>query len=355
MKNHKNDTDQGKKIKNLFVVDWKNVSSDEINRSLKNAELPGFEWSYYNCQAKTFLGGGFVFRYITYIMAVFHIIRIKSKYDNIVIWQPMIGFVLSFLPKKIVPPKIIISSILYSPARVKFGSFRLYLLKLALKRSDALLYFSEDMAGEVSTVYPQYSEKIFSTYLPIPYDAGNSAYTAKLKDPITRKASVFSGGLSDRDFETVIRAFTNTDVPVTIVCANTYIFKEPSLITNNFTIVRGVSEMEYHSHVLASSFLVVALKNEFSSCGQLLFTFCMKNRIPIIASDCYGTRDYISNNVNGILVPIKDDKAIFNAYNKLADDAAYREKLIQRSSEIAEKMTFDNYLSKLDSIIQQIK
>jgi len=344
-----------KKIKNLFVVDWKNTPSQEIDSLLEKAKLPGYEWSFYNCHEKNYVCSGVVNRYISYFLAVIHIIKNKRKYNNIIIWQQMIGLMLCLLPKFYSKSKIIITTLLYSPSRVKDDSFRLFLLKQALKKADALLYFSEGMAEDVRTIYPEYAEKIFSTYLPITNNMGKAAQSSKLNDIKEKKNSVFSGGLSDRDFETVIRAFTNTDVPVTIVCTNMHVFKNPGLITDNITIIRGVSEMEYHSLVLSSDFVVIALENEYSSCGQLLFTFCMKNSIPIIATDCYGTQDYIINKDNGILVPIKDDKAIFDAYKKLVNDTIFRETLVKRSIEISEKMTFKNYLQKIDSIIQQIK
>ena len=344
-----------KKIKNLFVVDWKNTPQHEIDSLLEKAKLPGYEWSFYNCHEKNYIGSGVVNRYISYFLAVIYILKNKRKYNNIIIWQQMIGLMLCLLPKSNSKPKIIITTLLYSPSRVKDGSFRLFLLKQALKKADALLYFSEGMAEDVKTIYPKYAEKIFSTYLPITNNIGKVAQSLKINGIKENKNSVFSGGLSDRDFETVIKAFTNTNIPVTIVCTNMPVFKNPELITNNITIARGVSEMEYHSLVLSSDVVVIALKNEYSSCGQLLFTFCMKNGIPIIATDCYGTQDYIINKDNGILVPVKDDKAIFDAYNKLVNDTNFRETLVKRSLEISEKMTFRNYLQKIDSIIQQIK
>ena len=349
------DTPSGnKKLRNLFIVDWNTASSHEIDSLLNKVKLPGYEWSFYNCREKNYSGIGLMNRYISYFLAIIYILKNKRKYDNIIIFQQIIGLILCLLPKFYSKPKLIITTLLYSPSRVKAGSIRLLLLKKALKKADALLYFSNDMAQDVRTAYPSYAAKVFSTYLPIT-NVGKAIQDIKLKDDNAKKNSVFSGGLSDRDFETVIRAFTNTDVPVTIVCTDRHVLKNSELITNNFKIVRGVSEMEFHSLVLSSSIVVIALENEYSSCGQLLFTFCMKYGIPIIATDCYGTRDYISNNHNGILVPVKDDRAIFDAYEKLKNNIAFRGKLVERSIEISEKMTFNNYMYKIDSIIQQMK
>ena len=344
-----------KKVRNLFVVDWNGSSPDALFRLLNKPNLPGYEWSIYNCHQKKYTGSGMFNRYVSYFFAVMHILKNRRKYDNIIIWQQMIGLMLCLLPKFYSNPKIIITTLLYSASRVKVGSFRLFLLEKALKKADALLYFSEGMAQDVKTVYPKQAAKVFSTYLPITNKVDKETMGVKLTKTNEKKYAVFSGGFSDRDFETVIRAFTNTNVPVTIACTQSHVFKNAELLTDNFTVVKGVSEMEYHSLVLSSDFVVIALENEYSSCGQLLLTFCMKNRIPVIATDCYGTRDYISNNHNGILVPVKDDRAIFGAYEMLVNNKTFREEIAARSAEISAKMTFDNFLHKVDSIILQIK
>ena len=339
--------------KNLLVVDWKMTSPEDIESLLNNEIYTGQKWFYFNCQKKTYVKNGTINRYICYIIAVLYIVRNKKKYNNIIIWQQMIGFILCLLPKFSTKPKIIITTLLYSPSRVKEGSIRLFFLKKALKKADALLYFSKDMANDVKNYYPSFASKIFSTYLPITNNIYKRAIIIN-KESNIKIFSVFSGGLSDRDFDVVIKAFTGTQIPVTIVCPTLQTFKNASLLTDNFTIKRNVSEIEYHELALSASFVIIALKYEHSACGQLLFTFCMKNGIPIIASSCYGTRDYIVNNDNGILVPINDDKAILNAYNKLVDDEEYREGLIARSKIVSSKMTFDNYLAKIDLIIEEI-
>ena len=101
--------------KNLFVVDWKNAPEKGIDALLNNSNTTGYHWSFYNCLAKNYAGDGVVNRYISYLSAVLYIIRNKKKYDNIIIWQPMIGFILCLLPRFYSRPKIIITSILYSP------------------------------------------------------------------------------------------------------------------------------------------------------------------------------------------------------------------------------------------------
>lgn len=340
-----------KKEKNLFVVDWNDISDERIAALLNSSHCEYSEWEFYNCRVEGHWTKNKTRRYASYMRAIWHILVHGKKYKNIVIWQQMIGFMLSILPRWNRTSTIINSMILYSPSRVRRGSIRMFLLRRGLLNCDALLYFSKDMACDTRTHFPEYARKIFSTYMPIISTSPGNGGTPLRHSGKSHSYQVFSGGLSDRDFDTVVDAFTGTEISVVIVCSETYIFKQPNLITNNIQIKRGVSDSEYHSLLSSSFCVVVALEYEHSSCGQLLFSFCMNNEIPIIASDCYGTRDYITNNENGILVPIKDKNAIFSAYSKLVENQEFKLRLLIKSKEVADKMTFSGYLKCIDTII----
>ena len=345
-----------KKKKILFVVDWKDFPN-EINSVFTDNQFLDYEWHIYNCILFNKFNSNLLKRYLEYFFAVVYIFLInKNKYDNIVIWQQMIGFILSILPRLKKQPKILITTVLYSPSRVKKGSIRLFLLSKALKNSDALLYYSEDMANDVRKSFPVYAHKVYSTYIPIFKEAFSSPRMPNINYELNIEKTVFSGGRSDRDFDTVIMAFRNTDIPVVIACPDNYEFKRLNQATDNIKILRyseiSSSESAYYALVSASFCVVISLQNEFSSCGQLLFSYCMENKIPIIASDCYGTRDYIKNLENGLLVPIADPKAILDAYNILYKDTTLKQKLVNNSKIIAEEMTFNNYLNKVIEIIK---
>lgn len=342
-----------KREKNLFVVDWNDISDERIAALLNSLPHEDSEWDFYNCRVEGHWTKNKAKRYASYMKATWHILINGRKYNNIIIWQQMIGFMLSILPRWNKKSMIINSMILYSPSRVRPGSIRMFLLRRGLLNCDALLYFSKDMACDTRTYFPEYASKIFSTYMPIISASAENGTVPFKHSEKNNPYQVFSGGLSDRDFDTVVDAFTGTDISVVIVCSETYIFKQPDLITSNITVKRGVSESEYHALLSSSFCVVVALEYENSSCGQLLFSFCMNNEIPIIASDCYGTRDYIANNENGILVPVKDKNAILTAYSKLVEDQEFKSGLLLKSKEVAAKMTFSGYLKCIDTIIHQ--
>jgi glycosyltransferase involved in cell wall biosynthesis len=142
---------------------------------------------------------------------------------------------------------------------------------------------------------------------------------------------VFCGGTSDRDFDVVIEAFRQRRVPVTLVCREDQTFRPPGPVEPHFTVRRGVSEQEYHALAAAAGVVVVALKSATSGCGQLLFSFCMRHGVPVIATDCFGTRDEVIHGHTGWLVPAGDAQALGQAYDRLAADPALRRRLVQQA------------------------
>jgi len=74
-----NTQSKNKKIKNLFVVDWKNTPSQEMDNLLNKSNLLGYEWSFYNCHTNDNADRGAVNRYISYFIAAIHILKNKKN------------------------------------------------------------------------------------------------------------------------------------------------------------------------------------------------------------------------------------------------------------------------------------
>ena len=329
-----------------MIVDWKASEMEQILMS-DHEEL--FIW---NCKRKTIFKNRLIQRYYEYLFALYYVIKNHSKYECVLFWQQIIGFFAALYFSRKQTEKFIISSVLYSPDNTPRFGVKRFLLFNAIKKAKAVLYFSEEMANATKRRYPMISPKIHSTLIPVFAEKQVSNGDLKNNSQSDLEGGIFCGGQSDRDFDTIILAFRNTNIPVTIVCPDNYEIAMLSLATNNITIKRfsEVSPRDYYDLVRQSFCVVVSLKSRHSSCGQLLFSFCMQNGIPIIASDSFGTRDYIKDKENGLLVPIGDHVAFQNAYKRLRDNKSFRLRLIDRSKDIAESMTFANYLAKIEEI-----
>jgi hypothetical protein len=220
-----------------------------------------------------------------------------------------------------------------------------------MQRADLLVWYSQGMAAEAKQAWPHLAGKVHATAMPL------VGATASPDDALAQASSVppgrvgvFAGGSSDRDFDTVIEAFTGTDVPVTLVCRAHQTFARPERLSANFTVLREVGEAHYHALLRAADAVVVALKSAASGCGQLLYAHAMLYRVPVIATDAHGTRDVVTDGVTGLLVPPRDAQAIRSAWQRLQDDPALREHLLEHARVQARAMDFSMWLRRIGEL-----
>ena len=81
----------------------------------------------------------------------------------------------------------------------------------------------------------------------------------------------------------------------------------------------------------------------------------MMSGLPIIASDIPGNSDLVSNNLNGILVPVKNAKAFSEAMNLLTGNKKLCNKMGKMNRELAEKnFDLDIVSEKFMELIEEI-
>ena len=79
--------------------------------------------------------------------------------------------------------------------------------------------------------------------------------------------------------------------------------------------------------------------------------------MPCICTDCIGggAREVIKNEENGLLVPIKDSKALCNAMCRMADDNILAKKCSENAQKIRTDLSVDKISDKWIKEIEQIK
>lgn len=401
----------------LLVVDWSAQAAQELRDDLhsvlgidtttagarEDTEVQDarLDWDVLNCPASPAQGGParrgiararLALQYLgTAWRAAWH----SRRYAQVVVWQQAIGYLMCLLPRWPAwmcaagvgttshRPRLIITTVLWSPSCTPPWSWPRGWLWLALHRADALVYFSRDMALDTARHHPDHAHKVFWTALPhfeketgqqllpgsLPGtrpDGGPGTLTHTPPDehapmpcehPSAGSAKplrVFAGGSSERDFDVVIRAFRGTEVPVTLVCRGDQAFEAPGPEGDNFHVYREVSHAKFEALTREAEVAVVALKSSSSGCGQLLFSFCMRHGIPVIATDCYGTRDYVLPEVSGLLVPAGDERALRHAYDRLARDTALRHRLIREARAQSARNGLAGFVHAIEDISRQL-
>ena len=341
----------------LFVIDWQHADPQELAQLAASASDPQSRWSVLNCHGAG-AAGGRLSRSLAYLRMAWRLRRLSLDHDHIVVWQPLIGYLLCLLPRWPGRAKLVMTTVLYAPSNAPPQSWRGRLLARAMQRADLLVWFSQGMAAEARQAWPHLAAKVHATAMPLVGATEPDAApppTALAASPVGRvgcagRVGVFAGGSSDRDFDTVIDAFTGSNIPVTLVCRAHQTFAHPERLSANFTVLREVDEARYHALLRAADAVVVALKSAASSCGQLLYAHAMLYRVPVIATAAHGTRDVVTDGVTGLLVPPRDAQAIRSAWQRLQDDAALRERLLSRAREQARAMDFSVWLRHIGEL-----
>jgi glycosyltransferase involved in cell wall biosynthesis len=76
--------------------------------------------------------------------------------------------------------------------------------------------------------------------------------------------------------------------------------------------------------------------------------------LPVIASDTGGYRDFISHEKNGLLVPVRDIRALASAISRLAGNAELRERLGREARRSAEQFDETVVLERFAELIDRL-
>lgn len=133
---------------------------------------------------------------------------------------------------------------------------------------------------------------------------------------------IFSGGLTDRDYLTLVQAVKDLDVLVYLAIGKNPLtgkYDYIPAIPSKFRLFRDVSPKDFDDMLDRSKMVVLPLKNTHHNVGQTVLLKAMFAGKPIIATKCPGTIDYIQNYKTGILVPPNDPHALRQAIIHLSD------------------------------------
>lgn len=343
------------KKKILFIADWPDQKDNlkNLQALLDNGHSENYEWKVWSC--KRGKSNRKLYRWLSYGWGALYAIKNRKKYHAVFIWQQMVGYILfeilSIIRLKI--PNVVFYTYFNYHAKGIVGNLKKHLVKNAFRRSKAAIWPSIEMLNDVNRDFPDFVHKTHYALNPImDVIEANVPVDKELDDPYFRNG-VFTAGKSEREYDVVVRAFRNSDIPVTIVCEDDYVFTETD-ITPNIRILRfaQVSPVQYYAVADQAFCILNSVTNEKSPCGQILVAYAMENSKPVISTDCYGVKDYIVNNVNGILFKAGQADEIRSAYEKIKNDETFRKSLVSNALVSVKKMSAGNFIEKVITLIE---
>lgn len=200
------------------------------------------------------------------------------------------------------------------------------LRRLAFRKIAKMIVFSDGERSLYSTELQLLLERI--QFVPF--------HTNILQPRLTPLGAFgFAAGRSLRDYATLFSAIDKLDYPFVVVAdrASVASLRKP----DNVELFCDIPRVRYLELLEGARFVVVPLKADYRSTGQVVVLEAASLGKPVIASDVLGVRDYVTNNVNGMLVPPGNPEALLAAIQTLITDDATCRRLANAGLERVQK------------------
>lgn len=225
------------------------------------------------------------------------------RYDIVISWSGVVGLFLGFL--KLIfflnKPKLFVTTFIFRPRKSKIvTSIRCWFFKACVKKMDGIICHSRDEANYYISLFCLNHGKVkFISYgIELPkvnfQNNGEGPYIA-------------SAGKSNRDYELLKKAMNGIKTKVKIYCSRDYRELTCNKNKSNIEVNIDTPLKEFLEGLYNALFVVIPLKHPEFSSGQLVLLQAMALGKTVIATDCWGTRDYIKHMENGILVTPGDE------------------------------------------------
>lgn len=300
-------------FKNIILVDFKKSYSWTFLKKINlydEFKLGGVKTNtrFYHSRI------GNISRLLIYFLYPLVFLFKRNKYNVILAWQQFYGINYAFFCrllglKKI--NKLYIMTFIYKKKKGYIGTIYHRYIRFAVKNKyvDRIICFS---SAECS-YYSQHLEIPKDKFMFIPLGIENKS------DIIINKGDyIFSTGRSNRDYDYLVSAVSDTSYKIKIAC-DRYSLKSPK---PNVEILNNCFN-EDMLKLMANSFCVmIPLKDAEISSGQLVILQAMSLGKPIIVTSSTGVVDYINNNVNGFIIE-KNPEALIKILESLKDNNLY--------------------------------
>lgn len=200
-----------------------------------------------------------------------------------------------------------------------------------------------------SSTEPQYYAETFN--MPLAKFAYVPLGMARINGVNTVKGNyVFSTGRSNRDYDFLIEALSETDIKVRIACGG-YEYNGES-DTKNIEVLQNCYGKNMLEELAHSFCVAIPLKDTHISSGQLVILQAMQLGKPVIVTENDTAKDYIENGQTGYIIK-KNKEALLAAIKGLRNN----DNLYSDISNMAASVFEERYsISRLaQNIWEQIK
>ncbi len=312
-------------MKNVVLTDFKVDNTWEFIDILKRTTEQDWDVRYCDTQYmhNSILSG--LLRYFYYFFFPLIVVFSRKQYGSIIAWQQFYGLNFSFWSRLLhrkKTNKLIVLTFIYKKKSGIVGNIYHRYMRYILKSGyiDKIVCFSKEE--------PQYYSDLFGIdglFVYIPLGGKPFIYDSTV---ISKGDYVFSAGRSNRDYDFLLDSFRNEEIKCMIACDS--IPSSFAMDVPNVTVLRNCFNEEMCKLMAGSLCVVVSLKDENISSGQLVVLQALSLGKPVVVTSASGVSDYIEDGVNGIVIE-KNKSELMTVVRKFMNDQSYYESLCSKS------------------------
>jgi glycosyltransferase involved in cell wall biosynthesis len=191
------------------------------------------------------------------------------------------------------------------------------IVRLLIKKIDIIYVHSKYDIGLISSLYGFPESKIrFYPFVREKPQQGKPLDEYRFSDS---REYIISFGANGRDYKTFFEAISRTDLSAVVVAREWNL--KGLAIPDNVKVLYNIPLEECDRLVDECKFAVFTFDGSEPSCGQISMVSCLMLGKPVICTDWVGTRDYITDGKNGLLVQIRNPEELKEKMLKLANDS----------------------------------
>lgn len=316
--------------KDIILIDYDSKEESNNTFILELEKIVGSEWIVKEKQTNKFHGNTFknIIRLAWYFLFPLTIVLNRHKYNKIIGWQQFFGLNFAFFCRILHLKKIndlTVMTFIYQKKKGALGKIYHKYMKYIVtsKYIDRFICFAREECNYYASMFNIERSKFIFIPLGI-----NPISGIKIAD----NGSIFATGRSNRDYDFLVNIFNNSSYKVVIACDD---YKNVN-VTSNIKVLNSCYNKEMLNLMANCHCVAIPLKDLKMSSGQLVVLQAMALGKPVICTNSDGLKDYIINNVTGILVKNTKEEWI-KAINKLYTDSDFYNKISKYSLDIFNK------------------
>lgn len=302
--------------KHLIVAGNAVPENWDFRRGMEDAT--GQKWDVMRCCINEYGGVKKYTRYLKYAFFPFYLLAVRGRYDVIVSWEQFFGLVMAFYLRlfhaRSCPP-IDVMTFIYRPKKGAVGKvYEKFVRSAVTSRYIRKIYvFGQSEIEHYMQLFGLPREKFVAETL------GIEDVAAKIEalPPARTDRFYLSAGRSNRDYDFLRSVWAKRDDPLCIVCD-----VETAEDTEHIHYEKACHGPEYLRLLADCYAVVVPLKSEDFSSGQLVVLQAAMLGKPIVVTQNDTIRDYVDDGVTGFIIE-KTPQALEEALRKLNDPALY--------------------------------